>query len=282
MKTKPANDEFPRVADPANALPAGDCAFVADWTDFMVLNFSLSPERLRPHVPYPLDLYEGRAWVSLVWFNLRRLRPAITGALGRWLFRPVSDHPFLNVRTYVQPQTGPGICFLAEWIPNRLSTAIGPITYGLPYRRGRFATEIRPSAGTSSLRIDAPGHAAPFVMTAPQRCSGAAECPAGSVDAFLLERYQAYTMWRGRGRRFRVAHARWQAARIDWVRYELGFLRDVFPWFGAAEFQLAHRCAPATDVGMGFPHAAQLEPFADVPAPAERVADTPLGLPAHA
>ncbi len=282
MQTIPADQELPRVAAHRKVLPPGDCAFLADWTDFTVLNFSLSPERLRPHVPYPLDLHNGQAWVSLVWFNLRRLRPVHTGLLGRWLFRPVSDFPFLNVRTYVRPATGPGICFLAEWIPNRLSTAIGPITYGLPYHRGRFAAEIRPTAGTASLRIDAPGHAAPFVLTAPRNCRGAAECPSGSVDAFLLERYQAYTMWRGRGRRFHVAHAPWKAVRIDWVRYDLGFLCDVFPWLSAAEFRLAHRCTGLTNVGMGFPHAAQLEPFGEFAAANDATGDTHLAFPEHA
>src|SRR5581483_1728735 len=174
-------------------LPAGERAWEADWDDFVILHFSLPPAALAPHVPYELDLCGGLAWVSLVWFNLRRMRLAGTGALGRLLCRPISEHPFLNVRTYVRAASGPGICFLAEWIPNAISLRLGPLTYGLPYRYGRFTAKHCPENGTTALRIDDPRYAEPFALVAPLAHGDGRRCPPGSADAFLLERYQAYT-----------------------------------------------------------------------------------------
>ena len=77
-------------------------------------------------------------FVSLVAFTLVRMRPRIGGKLGEWLLKPIATHEFLNVRTYVRHRGEPGIFFLAEWLPNRLSVLLGPRSFGLPYRHGRL------------------------------------------------------------------------------------------------------------------------------------------------
>jgi hypothetical protein len=190
------------------------------------------------------------------------MRFAGSGTVGRVLCRPISDHPFLNVRTYVRGANGTGICFLAEWIPNRINCLLGPLLYGLPYRFGRFTTRTAAVDGTASLRIDDPNFAAGFALNLPTRRSDPPPCTAGSVDEFLLERYQAYTFDESRapqaGHRFFVAHARWHPSRADWVRCDLGFLRDAFPWFADATLELAHVCGDLHDVEMGFPHVVPL------------------------
>src|SRR5678815_4298013 len=88
--------------------------------------------------PYPLDLHQGRAFVSLVAFTLRDMRPHFGGPLTAWLFRPIATHEFLNVRTYVRHRDEPGIHFLAEWLTNRLAVKLGPRTFGLPYHLGKI------------------------------------------------------------------------------------------------------------------------------------------------
>src|SRR5213079_2093177 len=85
-----------------------------------------------------LDLLDGEAFVSLVAFTQRRLRPSLGGRIAAWLSSPLASHEFFNVRTYVRHRDDRGIFFLAEWIPNRLAVLIGPRTYGLPYRLGRL------------------------------------------------------------------------------------------------------------------------------------------------
>ena len=50
--------------------------FLADWLDATFIHFALPPETLRPFVPFPLDVFDGEAFVSLVAFTQQRLRPA--------------------------------------------------------------------------------------------------------------------------------------------------------------------------------------------------------------
>src|SRR3569833_1394392 len=112
-------------------LPA--CGLQADWTEMVLVHYVLDPADLQPYVPFPLDLYEGKAYVSLVSFELNRMRPNRTGWLGRLALRPISEHLFLNVRTYVRGPQGPGIYFIREWINNPIAHLLGPKSYGLPY-----------------------------------------------------------------------------------------------------------------------------------------------------
>src|SRR4051794_27138473 len=93
--------------------------FLADWTDALFIHFAVEPSALQPHVPFPLDLFHGKAYVSLVAFTRRPLRPRLGGRLAARLAAPLATHEFLNARTYVRHPGGRGIYFLAEWIPNR-------------------------------------------------------------------------------------------------------------------------------------------------------------------
>ena len=60
-------------------------------------------------VPFPLDLHEGRAFVSLVAFTMRDLAPRRGGRWTSWLLRPIATHEFLNVRTYVRSHAGSAV-----------------------------------------------------------------------------------------------------------------------------------------------------------------------------
>src|SRR4051812_28636534 len=110
--------------------------FAADWLDVIFVHFRVDAARL--HVPLELDTYRGDAYVSLVAFTQRDLRPFAGGRIARLLATPLAEHEFLNVRTYVRRGETRGSFFIAEWIPNRLATLIGPRVYGLPYRLGRL------------------------------------------------------------------------------------------------------------------------------------------------
>src|SRR5205085_2900728 len=96
------------------------------------------PAALRPFVPFPLEVRDGRAYVSLVAFTMRDLKPGLGGGLTAWLFRPIATHGFLNVRTYVRVRNEPGIYFLTEYLDNLLSLRLGPPLFGLPYRGARL------------------------------------------------------------------------------------------------------------------------------------------------
>jgi len=230
-----------------------DAAFVADWRPTLFVHFRLAPEVLAREVPAPLDLYDGCAYVTLVLFRLERMRRAGWGPLGRWLCRPISEHPFLNLRTYVRGSVGPGIQFLVEWIPNRLSLAVGPRVYGLPYRLGRFSGDGFGPEAAGRLRVEDPALAATLTLEFGRGDAPLAPCPAGSLAEFLLERDVAYTERRGVHRYFRVRHEPWQMVRPDYLRCNSALAAARFPWFRGAEFAGAHWSPGVTAVDMGKP-----------------------------
>src|SRR5215203_4349892 len=120
----------------------GGPTLTADWTPAVFIHYAVAPEVLQPLVPFPLDLCDGNAYVSVVAFVQHDLRPTFGGRLAAFLSRPLATHPFCNVRTYVVVQGERGIYFLAEWIPNRLAAMLGPPLYGLPYRLGNIRYDI--------------------------------------------------------------------------------------------------------------------------------------------
>lgn len=184
--------------------------FIADWRNAVFIHFPIAPRRLATLVPFDLDTRDGLAYVSLVAFRMRRLRPVYGGKLAALLTAPIADHAFLNVRTYVRHGEEPGIYFLAEWLPNRLAVFLGPRTFGLPYRLGRL--DCQHDAETGRLIGDVADADGAGRLT----YGGAAEmnaCPSparrGSLDEFLLERYACFTRLNGPVRRFRIWHNPW-------------------------------------------------------------------------
>jgi uncharacterized protein YqjF (DUF2071 family) len=229
---------------------------IADWRNFVFLHFAVPPEDLAPHVPYPLDLHEGWAYVSLVSFRLERMRPArwLPPAIGRWLMRPVSDHLFLNVRTYVRGPAGAGIHFIAEWIDNPLSVRLGPLTYGLPYRFAAMERTELPGTGLTRIAVRDPQSGLGTHLVVPTTGDAPARTmDAGTAGAFLLERYIAYTHHRGKGRWFEVRHAPWQAAPFQLARFDTALFEREYPWFRRAVHIGGHLAAGFADIQMGLP-----------------------------
>jgi alginate O-acetyltransferase complex protein AlgI len=216
--------------------------FRADWRDVLFVHYSIDPDVLGPHVPFELDLFDGRAWVSLVAFTQARFRPAFGGRLGEWLMRPVATHGFLNLRTYVRGGEASGeraIYFISEWIPNRLTHFVGPRLYGLPLRLARLEygddeRKVVSAQGAVDLNV---------------RSRGAAID--GRLSDFLLERYTAFTAKGGRGRMFRIRHEPWRYRDVAVEVVDDSLIRRVHPWFAAAELVGAHLSVGVFDVEIG-------------------------------
>jgi len=231
--------------------------FVADWQRVVFVHFAVHPADLAPHVPHPLDVVEGRAFVSLVCFSLERMRPGrlIPPRVGRALLGPISEHAFLNVRTYVRGPAGPGVHFLTEWINNPLSLHLGPLTYGLPYRLADIDRVDLPAGGLTQIRVTDPDHSSGIGITVPyDPAAPVAPSRAGTLDEFLVERYTAYTARRGVNRFFHIAHNPWDVARVDLVRTDTTLLEELYPWFRHAELVSAHVGPGVRDVVIGRPH----------------------------
>jgi uncharacterized protein YqjF (DUF2071 family) len=229
--------------------------FFADWDRTLMLHYEVAPEVLRPHVPFPLDLHGGKAYVSLVAFTLRDMRPRWGGKLGRLAFRPIASHGFLNVRTYVRVGHETGIYFLTEYMNNLLSLKLGPAVFGLPYRFARLDYRHEWERGTVSGRISDPGAKAAFSYVGHlPPATGFAPSPAGSLTEWLMERYTAF-LTRGTKRGFfRVWHPPWANVAADIHVLDDTLLRRDLPWFAKARYVGANFSPGTREVWMGRPH----------------------------
>lgn len=220
----------------------------AAWRDALMLHFVIDAETLQPHTPFPLDLFEGRAVITLVAFELTDLRFDAWPRQPKGLMAP-GEHTFLNVRTYVRHRGELGIFFLNEYVPKLLARIAGPATYGLPYRLTRMRYEHdarnRRFAGRLGWRkrveIEADYALAPEIA-AP-----------GTFEEFVLERYNAFTRRFGRTVRFRVEHPPWPMHRARLLHWEDGLLRADHPYWPEAKYIGGHFTAGFDDVALGRP-----------------------------
>ena len=233
----------------------GEPLFLADWVDTLMVHLEVDPLALQQATPFPLDLFDGRAFVSLVFFTMRRMRPRLGGRIGEWLMRPIATHEFLNVRTYVNCNGEPGIHFLAEWLPNTFSVRLGPTAFGLPYRLGKmnYRHALNGSAVVAGEVVDA---ATGTSLTyhgklADQDCF--APCPADSLDEWLMERYTAFTLHRGVFRLFRVWHRPWPQLGTEVELTDDSLLRSNWPWLADGSLLGANYSPGFHDVWMGRP-----------------------------
>jgi uncharacterized protein YqjF (DUF2071 family) len=239
---------------PGPGMPR-DPLLVADWDRALMLHYEIDPAVLRPFVPFPLDLHEGKAYVTLVAFTMRGMRPHRGGRLAAWLMRPIATHGFLNVRTYVRVGTMTGIYFITEYLDNLLSLALGPATFGLPYRPARIHYEHAWETGTVRGLVGDRATGTTLAYEARiEMAKGFAPARAGTLTAWLMERYTAFTA-RGAVRRFfHVWHAPWPEMAAAVTIHDDTLLRARLPWFAHARYVGANFSPGVFGVGMGRPH----------------------------
>lgn len=162
------------------------------WASLLFAHWELPAGALSPLVPRgaELDLFDGAAWIGVTPFRLECFRPRGMPAVPR-----ASTFPEVNVRTYVTVRGEPGLLFLSLDTPRTLAVVGARTAYRLPYFRSRAAFarsghEVRFASRRVGVRpraaIDlAYGPVGPHSPPAPR-----------SLDAWLVERYRAYTATR--------------------------------------------------------------------------------------
>jgi uncharacterized protein len=182
--------------------PASSPVMYQTWTDLLFAHWEVAPELLQPSLPpgLTIDTWEGRAFVGIIPFYMRHVRPRGVPPLP-WL----SYFLEMNVRTYVHDASGaPGIWFYSLDCNQPFAVWLARMLLGLPYRHARMKARRSADAGidyySKRRRHDA---AARF----PYRL-GPAGPPAepGSLEFFLIERYLLFTVHQGRLFRAQVHH----------------------------------------------------------------------------
>jgi uncharacterized protein len=231
----------------------GEPLFLADWLRPVFVHYEVPAEKLQRDVPFDLDLHNGKAYVSLVAFTMRRMRPFRGGRLGEWLLKPIATNDYLNFRTYVRHRGEPGIYFLTEWMNNPFGVRLGPWTFGLPYRLGELNYDHH-ERGPLSGTVRETNHGSTFHYEGNVENPAFAPCPANSLDEFLLERYTAFTAHKTKRRFFRIWHHPWAQQEVQVSVSDTRLIEKFWPWFKEATLVGANFSPGAHDVWMGRPH----------------------------
>jgi uncharacterized protein YqjF (DUF2071 family) len=176
------------------------------WRSLLFLHWAFPPEEVRGLLPrgvgLELDTFGGRAYVGLVPFTMRGVRPAYLPAVP-WLSRFHET----NVRTYVhRGGRDPGVWFFSLDAANPVAVALARGLFHLPYFHARMGLESRPDSDTQGSPRDRISYRSTRLTAPPATCAvdcrvtpGApARAAVGTLDHFLIERYLLYAVHHGR------------------------------------------------------------------------------------
>src|SRR5271165_4589116 len=179
------------------------------WIHLLFLHWSLSPDIVQMTLPQGLqaDTFEGNAWVGIVPFFMRGVRPA-----GFVSVPGISNFLELNLRTYVRDVRGrPGIWFYSLDANQALAVCLARAAFALPYEFAHM------SARVSDGEIDYWSHRFGFKNSLHYRYRASeklGEARFGSLEFFLIERYRLFAR---RGNKLftgRVHHSPYQLRKV--------------------------------------------------------------------
>ncbi|MCI3920968.1 DUF2071 domain-containing protein [Paenibacillus sp. TRM 82003] len=193
-------------------LPSGPWVMKQSWNRLLFAHWEVAADRLRPLVPpqLELDTYDGKAWVAVVPFDMSGIRlrglPPIPGTVA---------FPECNVRTYVTVQGKPGVYFFSLEAANALAVALARRFFHLPY----FRADMRMAEAGGSIRYDSRrthgGAPAAVFEGSYGPTSETYRAEAGSLEAWLTERYCLYTVHEGTVYRGDIHHEPWPLQRAE-------------------------------------------------------------------
>lgn len=172
------------------------------WRSLLFLHWILPAEEVAATLPegLHLDTWEGKAYVGLVPFYMRKIRPRFAPSVPG-----ISNFLEMNVRTYVHDERGnPGVWFYSLDANQPLAVAIARRFFHLPYTHAEMHAESDGERISYRCRRKEQGAEG----TSQFRYAAGEELPRpepGSLEFFLLERYLLFAhdsrrnrLWSGR------------------------------------------------------------------------------------
>lgn len=231
--------------------------FLCNWVDAVFMHYQVEIDDLHSEIPFELDLYDGRAYISLVAFTMEKFRFNLGGMLGQLLTLPFSVQKYFNIRTYVRHEKGNGIYFINEWISNRVCSVIGRLMYGRPIHFGHLSYSNRFESGKLRGALVYNHFNGYFKFQAKvDSKEDFHQFESDTLGDFLGERYIAYVKEHGKKKYFRIWHHPWSQIPIKLEKIEDGLLEKVGSWAKKLSFIGANYSPGVYGVWMGRPHTA--------------------------
>ena len=166
------------------------------WRDLLFLHWTFDPEQIQRTVPEGLivDTFEGKAYVGIVPFFMRDVRPRFLPAVPG-----ISNFMETNLRTYVFDDQGiPGVWFYSLDANQMLAVEMAKLLTGLPYFHASMQSR-RDGSGEIEYRLQRYGPRKAVECVYHYRGEGSSQ-PAepGTLDFFLAERYVLFSLRGGK------------------------------------------------------------------------------------
>jgi len=231
--------EYASFASVKQWLPMARVFLTAEWRYLAMLNYQVDPELLKARVPpgTELDLFEGRAFVSLIGF--RFLNTRIRGI-------PIPFHrdfDEVNLRFYVRRSAGEavkrGVVFIQEIVPRRAIAAVARWAYRENYRALPMAHHIAYAETAPSVcyswRLGQNAYKLAASARGPVR-----DFTPGSLEQFITEHYWGYCARPGgRTMEYQVTHVPWRLWDVEKAEFD-GDARAIY----GREFATVFECPP--------------------------------------
>lgn len=193
-------------------LPTTGWSYYQEWNNALFFHWEIPLELLQSLVPSNLkvDLYEGKAYISLVPFTMQKIRPKYLPSLAF-----VSDFHEINLRTYVTHQGKPGVFFISIEAEKSLSAFLSRMLSGLPYKK---STMVRtPKGYTSQNKLQ------DFRFSAEYEIQEVIVAKTG-LDRFLTERYSLYLERNGKLYRYQIHHKEWELRNVRMDKFDSKYI----------------------------------------------------------
>ena len=156
------------------------------WHHLLFLHWKASLDEMRKWVPEELELdtFDGDAYLGLVLFTMRGVRPRFVPPMP-----PLSAFHEFNTRTYVKKGDKKGVWFFSLDAANSLAVGIARKHYYLPYFHAEMSLETTPHGVTYQSKRCCDG----ANIEASAEVSGEVwHAEPGTLDHFLVERYRLF------------------------------------------------------------------------------------------
>ncbi|HYZ73611.1 MAG TPA: DUF2071 domain-containing protein [Chthoniobacterales bacterium] len=195
-------------------LPTGQPGVMAQcWEDLLFLHWPFDPITIQQTLPDGLsvDIYQDRAWIGIVPFRMRNVRPVALPFLS-------TNFLELNLRTYVRDFRGvPGVWFYSLDANNPMAVWAARLFFGLPYQHAEMHVE----SGNEEIGYFSRRSGSATVQEYRFRPSDElGEAKAGSLEFFLIERYRLFSVRRGQLLTGRIYHSPYQLGEATVTRFD--------------------------------------------------------------